>query len=78
VNRIARAIKRNARAVPVRVVCVTDDPSGITECDTHPLWDDCSKLRNASGAHLPSCYRRLKLYDRQRSARWASVWPIAY
>lgn len=35
------------------------------ECDTFPLWDDCAKLRNASGPHLPSCYRRLKLFDRQ-------------
>lgn len=65
VNHLARAIHKYADGVAVRVLCVTDDPDGITECETYPLWDDCSKLRNASGTHFPSCYRRLKLYDRQ-------------
>lgn len=49
---------------PHRILCVTDDPRGIV-CETFPLWDDCAHLRNASGQHLPSCYRRLKLFDRQ-------------
>lgn len=47
---------------PVRVVCVTDDPGGI-ECDTFPLWRDGGNLLNATKSSLPSCYRRLKLYD---------------
>ena len=64
VNKLARDIVKFAEDVPVRVLCVTDEPDGI-ECETFPLWEDCSRLRNASGAHLPSCYRRLKLYDRQ-------------
>jgi hypothetical protein len=63
VNHLARCVIGNADDVPVRVVCVTDDPTGIS-CETFPLWEDCGKLRNASGAHLPSCYRRLKIYDR--------------
>lgn len=46
-----------------KVVCVCDDPTGIVECRTYPLWDDHSKLANVSGAQLPSCYRRLKLFD---------------
>lgn len=46
----------------VRVVCVTDDPTGVV-CETFPLWRDCATLPNASGAHLPSCYRRLRLFD---------------
>lgn len=64
VNHLARAIVKHADGVDVRVICVTDDPEGI-ECETFPLWPDCDRLRNASGPHLPSCYRRLKLYDRQ-------------
>ena len=65
VNHMAIAIKR---AVPgmedrVRVICVTDDPTGISQCEIFPLWPDCGELTNATKAHLPSCYRRLKLYD---------------
>jgi hypothetical protein len=63
VNALARSIKNNAAKWPVRIICVTDDPRGITECETYPLWEDCSRLLNASGDHLPSCYRRLRLYD---------------
>lgn len=50
-------------AGPHRIICVTDDPRGVV-CETFPLWDDCTHLNNASGQHLPSCYRRLKLFDR--------------
>lgn len=45
-----------------KIVCVTDDPSGVY-CRTHPIWSDHSKLTNVSGPQLPSCYRRLKLFD---------------
>lgn len=48
---------------PHRILCVTDDPRGVA-CETFPLWNDCSGLHNASGQHLPSCYRRLKIFDR--------------
>jgi len=48
---------------PVRVVCVTDEPGGI-DCDTFRLWRDGDNLVNATKPTLPSCYRRLKLYDR--------------
>lgn len=67
VNQLALAVKMHTEGmdVPVRVICVTDDPTGITECPTYPLWSDCSKIANATKQHLPSCYRRLKLYDRQ-------------
>lgn len=46
-----------------RTICVTDDPSGV-RVPTYPIWSDHSEMRNASGHHLPSCYRRLKLFDR--------------
>lgn len=45
-----------------RRICITDDPRGI-DCETVPLWGDGDGLANASGAHLPSCYRRLKLFS---------------
>lgn len=58
-------VRRYLHQTPHRIVCVTDDSSGITECETAPLWLDCNDLPNATGIHLPSCYRRLKLYDRE-------------
>lgn len=60
---IRRAIPRDMLAY--RIICVTDDPAGITGAQCYPLWDDLSDLTNASGHRLPSCYRRLKLYDPQ-------------
>lgn len=60
-NVMAAMVARNC-SLPHRFVCITDDPTGVL-CDTHPLWDDASQLKNASGEHLPSCYRRLKLFD---------------
>lgn len=49
-----------------RIICVTDEPEGIeAPTETFPLWDDHSALKNATGAHLPSCYRRLRLFDRE-------------
>jgi hypothetical protein len=61
VNVMAAMIKRHC-PMPHRVICVTDEQSHVN-VSTYPLWDDHSKLRNASGIHLPSCYRRLKLFD---------------
>lgn len=63
VNTLAREIKRHSAGMDVRVVCVTDEPANIVECETFPLWSDCDNLVNATKANLPSCYRRLKLYD---------------
>lgn len=54
-------VRRHYRG-DLRFVCITDDPRGI-EAETAPLWDDCAGLTNASGRQLPSCYRRLKLFD---------------
>jgi hypothetical protein len=62
VDCVARMIADRC-GVPCRVVCVTDDPRGLTAARPHPLWRDCERLLNPSGAHLPSCYRRLKLFD---------------
>lgn len=61
VNIFAAMLARHYRA-PHRLICVTDDPVDV-QCETFPLWKDHGKLRNPSGACLPSCYRRLKLFD---------------
>jgi hypothetical protein len=49
---------------PMRSVCITDDPAGV-DFETFPLWDDHSSIPNPNGGHLPSCYRRLKLFSRE-------------
>jgi hypothetical protein len=64
VNIMCAMLRRNLHGMPHRILCVTDRPAGIFECETHHLWTDHWELANASGPHLPSCYRRLKLYDR--------------
>ena len=64
VNIVCLMLRRNLQNVPHRIVCVTDDASGIVECETALLWPDHGGLQNGSGRHLPSCYRRLKLYDK--------------
>lgn len=64
VNVMCSMLRRNLKHMPHRIVCVTDKTAGITECETAPLWPDHDDLPNASGFHLPSCYRRLKLYDK--------------
>lgn len=64
VNILAASIGRNYRK-PHRVVCITDDPTGI-ECETFPIWGDHDTVRNPSGPHFPSCYRRLKLFSTEQ------------
>jgi hypothetical protein len=63
VNVAVAMLRRNIKLTS-RIICITDDRSGIADCETAPLWGDCDNLANASGGYLPSCYRRLKLYDR--------------
>lgn len=51
VNVFANMLARNLK-MDYRLVCITDDPSGI-ECETIPLWDDDSE----------GCFRRLELFS---------------
>lgn len=62
VNVMTAMLHRNMGGLKYRIICVTDEARGV-ECETFPLWDDCDNLANASKWDLPSCYRRLKLYD---------------
>ena len=59
VNTILNMIKRNV-TVPHRVVCVTDDPTGI-KCETIPLWPNPAP--NYGSAKRPNCFYRLKAFD---------------
>jgi hypothetical protein len=47
---------------PHRFTCVTDDPAGLDDIETIPIWDEWANIRNPGGVHNPSCYRRLKLF----------------
>lgn len=64
VNIVSQMVRRNVQRQEVQVHCITDDDHGIwgpTKC--HKLWEDFNDLPNATGRELPSCYRRLKLFD---------------
>jgi hypothetical protein len=66
VNMMAVMLKRHMNGMPYRVVCITDNPRGIDPMvETHPLWNDCDYLVNASGSTFPSCYRRLRIFDKK-------------
>lgn len=61
VNVWANMIRRNYQD-EARLLCITDNPKNIN-IETFPLWNDFSALQNPYGGHLPSCYRRLKIFS---------------
>lgn len=61
VNALARMLKKHLNT-EYRLLCVTDRPKGITECETFPLWSFPNVLQTNRKAKL-DCYRRLKLFD---------------
>lgn len=65
VDVLRRMVRRHYKR-PHRFVCVTDDPTGITEYDVEvfELWDDFQDVPNPSGRKNPSCYRRLRVFAR--------------
>lgn len=65
VNVWANMIRRNYQSAS-RLLCVTDDSSGI-DIETYPLWNDFQDISNPYGKHLPSCYRRLKLFSSKQT-----------
>lgn len=65
VNGMVRSLLENIKTTKARIICVTDNNEGITDCETFPLWKDMSDIPNATKRNLPSCYRRLKLYDHE-------------
>lgn len=63
VNTMVAMLRR--ACVPMdKIILVTDQPDHPRiACRTFPIWKDHNDLKNISGKHLPSCYRRLKLFD---------------
>lgn len=63
VNVLRRMVARNYLRQH-RFLCITDDAEGIDsgEVEVVELWPDHGKLLNPSGAHGPSCFRRLRLF----------------
>lgn len=58
VNNMCKMLKKHI-SIPYKVVCVTDMPNGIKECETFPLWD---KPFVKVGMGRPNCYKRLNLF----------------
>lgn len=61
VNNLQRMLAMHL-TIPHRLVCVTDDPSGI-ECETVQLWDD--EHFKDYPKYLPNCFRRLFLFSKE-------------
>lgn len=59
---LRRMVRRHYQ-VDHRFVCITDDPKGLGDVETIPLWPDHAELVSPHGRQNPSCYRRLKLFD---------------
>jgi hypothetical protein len=60
VNAWARQVKKHLPEAD-RIICITDMPKGITECETYPLWSIPNlRVVNKRG---PNCFLRLKLFD---------------
>jgi len=47
---------------PHRFVCVTDDPVGLEDIETIPIWSDGISIRPPEGRNWPSCYVRLRAF----------------
>jgi hypothetical protein len=66
VNLMVRMIRKNL-AQPHRLICFTDDPTGI-ECETMPVWETPKEIPR----HL-NCLRRVKLFDMDLADRMVSM-----
>lgn len=64
VNICSRMLRDALGGVPHRILLLTDERYGVDDTvECYNLWSDHDTIANASGWHLPSCYRRLKLFD---------------
>lgn len=61
--RVLRNMVRRHYDKPHRFVCVTDDPAGLDDIETLPLWSEFGNLPSPHGGKNPSCYRRLRMFD---------------
>ena len=58
VNALARMLRAHL-SLPYRLVCITDQPAGITECATFPFWGSVDVTQRKP----QNCYSRLRLFD---------------
>jgi hypothetical protein len=66
VNRMVAGIRANLEQ-PHRLICFTEDPTGIA-CETLPIWDSPREIPR----HL-NCLRRVKLMDMDLADRMVSM-----
>ena len=62
VHALSRMLKKHLKR-PHRLVCITDKPEGITECETYPIWDDKHDFKLAPRDF--NCYRRLRIFTEE-------------
>lgn len=69
VNVLARMVRRHYPH-PHRMICVTDDRTGIGEgVEILPLWNDFADIPSPHLGNNPSCYRRLRMWHPE-AAQW--------
>ncbi len=69
VNRLAAMVRRHY-SDPARVICVTNDPTGIDPAITIiPDDEDFADIPSPHGGMNPTCYRRLRMW-RPDIAKW--------
>lgn len=67
VNTFARMLRAHLNR-PHRLICVTDNAAGITECETAPLWD----MPAMTQKKMQNCYARLRLFDEETARRFGA------
>ena len=66
VNTFARMLRAHM-TMPYRLVCITDDPKGITECETDTLWNEPNIPERMN---RPNCFRRLRMFSEWARERY--------
>jgi hypothetical protein len=66
VNTLYSMVRRNY-SKPFKLVCLTDDPAGISPwVEVQPLWDDFPGVLPANYmTNYPVCYRRLRMFSKE-------------
>lgn len=62
VHALRRMVARHY-AKPHRFVCVTDDPRGLDDIETVPIWSEGIDIKPPEGRNWPSCYVRLRAFS---------------
>lgn len=69
VNTFCRMLSRHLKT-PHRVICITDDPSGL-DCDHFPIWNDYADLKSHPLKDTQvNCYRKMRVLDKTFASEW--------